>query len=175
MAYVNITNNPNWEYDNDPADPEGALSTVWKQGKTLTYSGNVFNYTAFQLPPGGTTGNAPPNSFFRYNSGNSAFEYFKKENFDANVIAAGAVEGTWFGYWGSSGGGINVIVANGGTGENPNVGTIGHRGIRYTPRQPSTSGATPNEIYMKCRHKTLQTNQTPVLSEINKTFWDAQT
>ena len=29
MAFVAITNNPNWEYDNAPPDPGGALSRQW--------------------------------------------------------------------------------------------------------------------------------------------------
>lgn len=29
MAYVAITNNPNWEYDNSPPDPGGGESALW--------------------------------------------------------------------------------------------------------------------------------------------------
>jgi len=32
MAWVTITNNPTWEYDNNPPDPGGALSTLWSTG-----------------------------------------------------------------------------------------------------------------------------------------------
>ena len=32
MAWVTITNNTAWEYDNDPPDPGDALSTLWATG-----------------------------------------------------------------------------------------------------------------------------------------------
>ena len=32
MAFVNIPGNPNWEYDNDPPDPGGALTALWQTG-----------------------------------------------------------------------------------------------------------------------------------------------
>lgn len=32
MAWVTITNNPAWEYDNDPPDPGGALTALWETG-----------------------------------------------------------------------------------------------------------------------------------------------
>ena len=32
MAFVAITNLPEWEYDNAPPDPGGAQSTLWATG-----------------------------------------------------------------------------------------------------------------------------------------------
>ena len=32
MAWVTITNNETWEYDNDPPDPGGALTALWSTG-----------------------------------------------------------------------------------------------------------------------------------------------
>ena len=32
MAFVDIPSNPNWEYDNSPPDPGGALSALWATG-----------------------------------------------------------------------------------------------------------------------------------------------
>jgi hypothetical protein len=32
MAFVNIPGNSNWEYDNNPPDPGGALSALWATG-----------------------------------------------------------------------------------------------------------------------------------------------
>ena len=31
MAWVNIPNNPNWQYDNSPPDPGGAETRLWQQ------------------------------------------------------------------------------------------------------------------------------------------------
>ena len=32
MAYVSIPQNPDWEYDNDPPNPGGALTALWQTG-----------------------------------------------------------------------------------------------------------------------------------------------
>lgn len=32
MAWVQIPNNPTWEYDNNPPDPGGALTALWSTG-----------------------------------------------------------------------------------------------------------------------------------------------
>lgn len=32
MAWITIPNNPTWEYDNNPPDPGGALTTLWSTG-----------------------------------------------------------------------------------------------------------------------------------------------
>ena len=32
MAFVDIPGNPNWEYDNAPPNPGGALTTLWETG-----------------------------------------------------------------------------------------------------------------------------------------------
>ena len=31
MAWVNMPNNPGWQYDNNPPDPGGAESRLWQQ------------------------------------------------------------------------------------------------------------------------------------------------
>ena len=31
MAWIKITNNPLWEYDNNPSDPGGALTYLWSK------------------------------------------------------------------------------------------------------------------------------------------------
>ena len=31
MAWTNIPNNPNWQYDNNPPDPGGAETALWEK------------------------------------------------------------------------------------------------------------------------------------------------
>jgi len=43
MAWITITNNPLWEYDNAPADPGGSLTYIWSKQtngiRTSTFDG----------------------------------------------------------------------------------------------------------------------------------------
>jgi hypothetical protein len=32
MAWIDIPGNPDWEYDNSPPDPGGALTALWQTG-----------------------------------------------------------------------------------------------------------------------------------------------